>query len=86
MDIINKIASKILIGLVNIYQAILSPYLPNSCRYTPTCSQYMIEAIQIWGFWKGFKLGIKRFASCHPWGGSGLDPVPTKCCSEKTAH
>lgn len=79
----NNILSKILIILVRIYQGIISPYFPNSCRYTPTCSQYMIEAIQIWGFWKGFKLGMKRFGSCHPWGGSGHDPVPLKSCCEK---
>ncbi len=50
--------------------------MPSSCRYTPTCSQYMIQAIQEWGFWKGFKLGLKRISTCHPWGGHGFDPVP----------
>ncbi len=78
-----NLPSKILIVLVRVYQGIISPYFPNACRYTPTCSQYMIEAIQIWGFWKGFRLGMKRFASCHPWGGSGHDPVPHKSCCEK---
>jgi uncharacterized protein len=70
--------SKILILFVRIYQIIVSPFLPNSCRYTPTCSQYMIEAIQEWGFWKGFKLGMNRISTCHPWGGHGFDPVPKK--------
>ncbi|MDZ7897567.1 MAG: membrane protein insertion efficiency factor YidD [Arcicella sp.] len=70
--------SKFLITFVKFYQAIVSPYFPNSCRYTPTCSQYMIEAIQVWGFWKGFRLGMKRFSTCHPWGGHGFDPVPLK--------
>jgi uncharacterized protein len=70
--------SQILITFVKLYQAIVSPYFPNSCRYTPTCSQYMIEAIQVWGFWKGFQLGLKRFSTCHPWGGHGFDPVPLK--------
>lgn len=65
-----------MIGLVKLYQGVLSPYLPNSCRYTPTCSQYTIEAIQKHGWWKGFKLGLKRISKCHPWGGSGFDPVP----------
>lgn len=78
-----NLPSKILIILVRVYQGIISPYFPNACRYTPTCSQYMIEAIQIWGFWKGFRLGMKRFVSCHPWGGSGHDPVPHKSCCEK---
>ncbi|MEA5138988.1 membrane protein insertion efficiency factor YidD [Arcicella rigui] len=82
----NKVISSILIFLVRTYQAILSPYFPNACRYTPTCSQYMIEAIQIWGFWKGFRLGIKRISTCHPWGGSGHDPVPQKSCCEKTKN
>ena len=70
--------SKFLILLVRVYQVIVSPFLPNSCRYTPTCSQYMIEAIQEWGFWKGFRLGMKRISTCHPWGGHGFDPVPKK--------
>lgn len=70
--------SKILILFVRTYQIIVSPFLPNSCRYTPTCSQYMIEAIQEWGLWKGFKLGMKRISTCHPWGGHGFDPVPKK--------
>ena len=70
--------SKILILIVRAYQLIVSPFLPNSCRYTPTCSQYMIEAIQEWGFWEGFKLGMKRMSTCHPWGGHGFDPVPKK--------
>ena len=73
-----KMMSKLLILLVRAYQMIISPFLPSSCRYTPTCSQYMIEAIQAWGFWKGFKLGMKRISTCHPWGGHGFDPVPKK--------
>lgn len=70
--------SKILILFVRAYQIIISPFLPSSCRYTPTCSQYMIEAIQEWGFWKGTKLGLKRISTCHPWGGNGFDPVPKR--------
>jgi hypothetical protein len=67
-----------IIVLVKIYQWIISPILPQSCRYTPTCSAYMIEAIQVWGPLKGTYLGIKRIASCHPWGGHGHDPVPKR--------
>jgi putative membrane protein insertion efficiency factor len=48
------------------------------CRFTPTCSQYFIEALQIHGVIKGSYLGIKRLLRCHPWGGSGYDPVPVK--------
>ncbi|MFY7826200.1 MAG: membrane protein insertion efficiency factor YidD [Flectobacillus sp.] len=73
-----KLFAQLLIALVRVYQAIISPYFPNACRYNPTCSQYMIEAIQEWGIWKGTRLGLKRIASCHPWGGSGHDPVPRK--------
>lgn len=65
-----------LIGLVRVYQAVLSPYLPSACRYTPTCSQYAIEAICKHGAVRGGWLGLKRISRCHPWGGHGYDPVP----------
>jgi putative membrane protein insertion efficiency factor len=58
------------------YQLIVSPWLPDACRYTPTCSQYSIEAFQKYGPIKGFYLSAKRILSCHPWGGHGHDPVP----------
>jgi len=67
---------KLLILLVKVYQGVISPYLPNACRYTPTCSQYMIEAVNKYGVIRGGRMGLKRFARCHPWGGSGVDPVP----------
>ncbi|GAB3259262.1 membrane protein insertion efficiency factor YidD [Larkinella harenae] len=66
----------VLIAFVRVYQGAISPYLPNACRYTPTCSQYMIEAVQKYGAVKGGRLGLQRMARCHPWGGSGYDPVP----------
>jgi uncharacterized protein len=66
----------LLIAIVRIYQAVLSPFLPNACRYTPTCSQYMVEAVKKHGVWKGGRLGLRRLSRCHPWGGSGYDPVP----------
>ena len=62
--------------LVRAYQLLLSPMLGASCRYTPTCSQYAIEAIRKNGPFKGGWLAIKRIARCHPWGGHGHDPVP----------
>lgn len=65
----------ILIFIVKLYQGLLSPFFPNSCRYTPTCSDYMIIAIQKHGYY-GFWLGLKRIARCGPWGGHGHDPVP----------
>lgn len=62
--------------MVKFYQNAISPYLPKACRYQPTCSQYMIEAITTHGVIKGIYLGSKRLLRCHPWGGSGYDPVP----------
>jgi putative membrane protein insertion efficiency factor len=72
-----------LIFLVKIYQWFISPILPASCRYSPTCSHYMIEALKVWGPIKGTFLGIKRIASCHPRGGHGYDPVPEKSKENK---
>ena len=66
----------ILVGLVRFYQGAISPFLPNACRYTPTCSQYMIEAVQKYGAVRGGWLGLKRIGRCHPWGTHGHDPVP----------
>ncbi|HLL95785.1 MAG TPA: membrane protein insertion efficiency factor YidD [Spirosoma sp.] len=66
----------VLIGFVRVYQVILSPYISNACRYTPTCSQYTIEAIRKHGAIRGGWLGLKRMGRCHPWGGHGYDPVP----------
>jgi putative membrane protein insertion efficiency factor len=63
---------------VRFYKRFISPLLPPSCRYHPTCSQYMIDAIQEWGVAKGVWLGLKRLASCHPWSPGGYDPVPKK--------
>jgi putative membrane protein insertion efficiency factor len=62
--------------LVKIYQLFISPLLPMACRYTPTCSQYAIDALQKYGILKGAWLALKRIASCHPWGGHGHNPVP----------
>ena len=75
---ISRLVSKILIGLVRIYQITLSPILGKNCRYTPTCSQYMIGAIQIHGPIRGTWLGIRRILRCNPFGGWGFDPVPPK--------
>jgi len=71
-----KLLSKFLILLIRIYQYTLSPYIGRSCRYSPTCSAYSIEAIKKHGPFKGGWLAAKRVASCNPWGGSGHDPVP----------
>ncbi len=66
----------LLILPIKFYQAAISPMLPASCRFTPTCSQYAIEAIRRHGPLKGTMLAIKRISRCHPWGGHGYDPVP----------
>lgn len=68
----------IIIGLVKFYKAVISPILPSTCRFDPTCSTYMIEAIKEWGAMKGTWLGLKRIGRCNPWGGNGYDPVPRK--------
>ena len=67
-----------MIALIKFYQKCISPLMPNVCRYTPSCSQYFIEALQVHGVVKGSLLGIRRILRCHPWGGSGYDPVPLK--------
>ncbi|WP_348824152.1 membrane protein insertion efficiency factor YidD [Flavobacterium aestuarii] len=63
--------------LVRFYQGAISPFTPASCRFEPTCSTYMIQALQIHGLFYGGYLGIKRILSCHPWGKKGYDPVPS---------
>lgn len=65
-----------LIGLVQLYRYAISPLLPGSCRYTPTCSEYGLIALRRHGALRGGWLTLKRFLSCHPWGGQGHDPVP----------
>ncbi|MGT2715517.1 membrane protein insertion efficiency factor YidD [Streptococcus respiraculi] len=65
----------ILIGLVRLYQRFISPLFPPSCRYQPTCSSYMVEALQKHGL-KGFLMGIARILRCHPFVTGGKDPVP----------
>ena len=68
--------SKIVVLLIRVYQLSISPFLGANCRYSPTCSQYSLEAIEKYGPFKGTWLAIKRISSCHPWGGHGHDPVP----------
>ncbi len=62
--------------LIRFYQYFVSPLLGPSCRFTPTCSQYAIEAIDGHGVLRGGWLAVRRLLRCHPWGGSGYDPVP----------
>jgi hypothetical protein len=76
MKQILRILSLPFILLVKIYQWVISPMLGPKCRYTPTCSEYTIQALKKHGLIKGGWLSVKRISSCHPWGGSGYDPVP----------
>ena len=69
--------------LIKIYQNLISPLTPATCRFEPTCSHYSIEALKEHGVFKGTKLMIIRIFSCHPWGGSGYDPVPKKNIKNK---
>lgn len=72
----NTLFKHIFLWLIRFYQAFISPLFGAKCRYTPTCSAYGLEAVKKHGPWKGGKMAIKRFLSCHPWGKSGYDPVP----------
>lgn len=67
---------KLYILPIRFYQGAISPLKPPTCRFTPTCSEYTLQAIMKHGIFKGTYLGIKRILRCHPWGGSGYDPVP----------
>lgn len=73
---LKKIMTKLLLLPIRFYQLSISPLFPAACRYTPTCSQYAAEAIMVHGPLKGLWLALKRICRCHPWGGSGYDPVP----------
>ncbi len=66
------------IFLVRFYKGAISPFTAPSCRFEPTCSTYMIEALETHGLRKGLYLGTKRILSCHPWGKQGYDPVPAR--------
>ena len=61
---------------ISLYQVGVSPFIPSSCRYFPTCSSYSREAVERHGARRGLWLGLKRLARCHPWGGRGFDPAP----------
>lgn len=77
---VNATLRKVLIlpfvALIRFYQVCISPYKPPTCRFTPTCSEYALQAFRKWGPFKGLYLTVRRLLRCHPWGGSGYDPVP----------
>lgn len=70
-----RVLSLPLIGLIRLYQLVISPWIGPKCRFTPTCSHYAIEAFRKYGLFKGGWMAIRRISRCHPWGGSGHDPV-----------
>ncbi len=78
-----NILTYILIKLIKCYRYLISPLLGQSCRYLPTCSEYSIEALKTYGFFKGLFLSIKRILSCHPWGQGGFDPVKKEMKAKK---
>lgn len=73
-------------GLILGYQHLISPFLPGTCRYWPSCSHYGLEAIERFGMVKGGWLGFKRILRCHPWSGSGYDPVPGEAIGKEEFH
>lgn len=76
---------KLLIGLIRLYQKFISPLTPPTCRFSPTCSHYGVEALEKHGFWKGTWLTIKRIGRCHPFHkGDYFDPVPPT--KKETSH
>jgi len=76
LKIFLKIIALPFILIIKLYQLVISPLFPSSCRYSPTCSHYAEEALNKYGLIKGGWLGVKRILRCHPWGSSGFDPVP----------
>lgn len=72
----STLAARAALGLIRFYRRGISPLLPPSCRYEPTCSAYADEAIRRYGFARGAWLAARRLARCHPFGGKGFDPVP----------
>ncbi len=69
------LVKSLLIGIIRFYQRAISPLLPNSCRFYPTCSEYAIQAVEKYGVLKGLYMGIKRVLKCHPFHPGGYDPV-----------
>ncbi|HMM76124.1 MAG TPA: membrane protein insertion efficiency factor YidD [Gammaproteobacteria bacterium] len=73
---LSRLVARLLVGAILVYRYTLSPWLGPRCRFLPSCSAYALEAVQRHGAWRGGWLAVKRLCRCHPWGGSGHDPVP----------
>jgi putative membrane protein insertion efficiency factor len=75
MKPLNTVLKFLVLLPVRLYQGMISPFFPATCRHQPTCSVYMVDAVKEWGALKGMWMGLKRLGGCHPWGSSGHDPV-----------
>ena len=82
MEIFIRPITLMFIGVVKLYQGVISPLVPQTCRHLPTCSEYTIEALRVFGPFKGTYLSIKRIISCRPGGSHGYDPLPEKDSSK----
>jgi len=78
LDLVNFMLKTVLITIIRLYRALISPLFPPSCRFQPTCSQYAIEAVEKFGVLTGTGLAIKRVLRCHPFHPGGYDPVPDR--------
>jgi hypothetical protein len=73
---LERLIAGLAIGLIETYRVLISPFLPRSCRFVPTCSEYAQEALRKHGVLRGISLAVRRILRCHPFGSSGMDPVP----------
>jgi putative membrane protein insertion efficiency factor len=78
LNAISKLLAWPLLALVWLYRMLISPWLGANCRFQPTCSEYAMQALREHGAFRGTVLAVKRIGRCHPWGGSGYDPVPQR--------
>ena len=78
LDALGRLLAWPLLLVVSLYRIAISPWLGNNCRFEPSCSMYALQALRVHGAFRGSWLTIQRIGRCHPWGGSGYDPVPEK--------
>jgi hypothetical protein len=82
MTVIKNVMKILVLALIQLYRRLISPLLPPSCRYQPTCSAYALEAVEQYGAIAGSWLALKRILRCHPWSAGGYDPVPPCGCTD----